>query len=128
MGVLDYLKKVITTDVLMSLRKSRCYTGEISSQEVVGEDKDGNKLTIEDTLIAEDDDCGQSKIEYDDLYNRCRDLMRQNFSDREIDMIITHPFNIIDRNVYARLTRFRKVHNSSEVTEEKGGEYERIKF
>jgi len=117
MGSLDYISRSVTTDILMSLRKSRFYVGEISSNEVLGTDKDGNELTIEDTLQDENDDCGQKDLEYQDVYKRCVDLMQQNFSDREIEQIITHPFKLLDRNVYQRLLKFRNKHSVEEVLE-----------
>ena len=115
MGSLDYISKSVTTDILMSLRKSRFYKGEISSNEVLGKDKEGNELTIEDTLADENDDCGQNNLEYQDIYKRCVILLKKNFSDREIEQILTHPFKLLDRNVYQRLLKFRMRHNSEEV-------------
>lgn len=66
-----YIARCAENEVLMYLRSSKKYSGEISIEEGIGTDKEGNSMTLSDILTADNTDIADTifrKLETKKLY------------------------------------------------------------
>lgn len=69
----------IANEILMVLRSSKKLSGEISMDECIGTDKDGNAMTFADILQSEDADAIEiisEKIEAQKLYKAMQQVLK----------------------------------------------------
>ena len=67
-----YIARCIENEVLMTLRASKKLTQEVSLDDSIGTDKEGNNMTFSDILWADEDDISDiiaMKIDIKKLYN-----------------------------------------------------------
>lgn len=114
MGSLNYISKVIYNTILMNIRSNK-HINDISLNTVISMDKDDNEITLEDLQIDENDDCGQSDLEFRDTYNKTIKALKLTFSNREIEQIVNNNPLYLDRNIYSRLLKWRMKHTSKEI-------------
>ena len=82
----SYIARCIENEVLMALRGTKKLSNEISLDECIGTDKEGNALTFADILPAEGRDIIDDisvKMDIKKLYR----LMKENLKDLEIDIL-----------------------------------------
>lgn len=53
-----YIARCIENEILMSLRAEKKTSGDISMEETIGTDKEGNNMTLSDILPSEEEDIG----------------------------------------------------------------------
>ncbi len=80
-----YASRCIENEILMYLRKNSARSGEISIDEPLNVDWDGNELLLSDVLGSENEDIGKS-IEQDDEKNLLRNLI-SNLPKREKEIM-----------------------------------------
>ncbi len=81
-----YASKCIENEILMSLRQNKKRQNDISLQEGVGVDKEGNEVTLEEKLADE----GKSVEEITDLKMRIERLykaMKEKLTPRELEIV-----------------------------------------
>lgn len=54
-SVASYAARCIENEILMSIRSEKKHTGEVSLEEPIGIDRDGNKITLSDVIPSEAD-------------------------------------------------------------------------
>ncbi|MBE7040914.1 MAG: RNA polymerase sporulation sigma factor SigK [Ruminococcaceae bacterium] len=81
-----YVARCIENEILMSIRSTKKLNQEVSINECLGHDAEGNDITFMDILTAEDEDVAQQA----DLNMDIRKLYRyiDNLTDREKEIII----------------------------------------
>ena len=119
MGNLNYLKKSIYNSVLMVLRKNYIrLNGDsgkvVSLDSVFGSDPDGNDILLSDVIVAEED-VSEERFAYQNFLGCVKDLLKDTFSEREIDQIISYKPACLPTNLYKRLLAWRQRHSQEEV-------------
>ena len=114
MGSLNYIERSIVTDQLLEKRddKNKSFNDVAKSLDSPIPCEDDN-LSLED-VIASDFDMDKD-IEYNELVRDTKKLLSNMFSEREIEMLLNTPTNMLMSNLYRRLLNWRKHHNSKEV-------------
>ncbi len=82
----SYIARCIENEVLMVLRSSRKLQNEISMDECIGTDKEGNNMTFSDILTSDNYDIAETifrKIEIQKLY----DAMKRALNANEINIV-----------------------------------------
>ena len=90
-----YAARCIQNEILMLLRSSKKYQNEVSIDESIGSDKDGNSISLIDILETEDADIFDKvnlKINTNELYEKINDLL----TDRE-KLIILLRYGLTDK-------------------------------
>lgn len=75
-----YIARCIDNEILMTLRSAKKTSGEISLEECIGTDKEGNNMTFSDILPAESDDISDIialKINVKKLYEAMHEVLTQ---------------------------------------------------
>lgn len=73
-----YISRCIENEVLMVLRTSKKSAGDVSLEECIGVDKEGNSMTFSDVLAADTDDISDMialKIDIKKLYNAMEEVL-----------------------------------------------------
>ena len=65
--ITTYCARCIENEILMYFRKNNKYTKDISINEAIGYDKDGNEISIQDILQVENEDFGEDIDLKDDI-------------------------------------------------------------
>lgn len=81
-----YISRCIENEILMSLRKEKKYQGQISLQEPIGFDSDGNEISLIDVLQAENEEICD-RMDRENLIRRVMRAVRTLLSDREREII-----------------------------------------
>lgn len=74
----SYISRCIENEILMHLRSTKRLNNEVSIEESVGSDKDGNTMTLSDTLSADEDDISEIiglKLESNRLYRAMKKVL-----------------------------------------------------
>lgn len=82
----SYIARCIENEVLMMLRSGRKLQNEVSMDECIGTDKEGNNMTFSDILMSDNSDIAETifrKIEVQKLY----DAMKRALNANEINII-----------------------------------------
>ncbi len=82
----SYIARCIENEVLMVLRSSRKLQNEVSMDECIGTDKEGNNMTFSDILMSDNSDVAETifkKIEVQKLY----DAMKRSLNANEMNII-----------------------------------------
>lgn len=77
-----YASRCIENEILMTLRASKKYSQDVSLQDPIGTDRDGNEIVIMDVISAENDNIAEQidlKIQIRKLYEK----MQSSLSERE---------------------------------------------
>lgn len=77
----SYIARCIENEVLMTLRTSKKYQREISIDESIGTDREGNNMTFSDILTADSTDISDmvfEKLESKKLYNAMKKVLSPN--------------------------------------------------
>lgn len=82
-----YASRCIENEILMSIRAERKHKGEISLNEPIGIDRDGNEITISD-ILGSDDDMVTDEVEKRVQGEKLRDDVDRKLSKRERKVII----------------------------------------
>lgn len=118
MGNLGYLQTAIMNSILRHHRfmRNRLVLGHenvVSGDQWVKLSADDDTLvTVFDTIGVEDPYFAEQ--EYLDFEQEVRELMRDKFSDRELDQIFTQRSGYLPMNLYIRLLKWRAKHNIKE--------------
>ena len=81
-----YISRCIENEILMSLRKEKKYQGQVSLQEPIGFDSDGNEISLIDVLQADNEEiCEQ--IDRENLIAKVMRKVRTLLTDREREII-----------------------------------------
>ncbi|NLZ25601.1 MAG: RNA polymerase sporulation sigma factor SigK [Clostridiales bacterium] len=81
-----YASKCIENEILMTLRVNKKHSKNVSLQEPVGIDREGNEMTLIDLLSSEFDSV-INDVESNVLMERLKELTRAVLSDREYEII-----------------------------------------
>ncbi len=81
-----YASRCIDNEILMTLRSNRKHNNNISIQSPIGVDKDGNEITLLETLCNEDYDLTK-KVEDEYVSEKLKEVMQRVLSPREYDII-----------------------------------------
>ncbi len=76
-----YISRCIENEVLMVMRSSKKLQNEISIDENIGTDREGNNMTFSDILTADNIDISEiisGKLEVQKLYNAMKKVLNQN--------------------------------------------------
>ena len=87
-----YLAKCIDNEILMHMRKNKKFQNEVSMNDTIGSDRDGNEISLMDILVDEDGNVYDKvalSSQIDDLYNLINDVLE----DREV-YILTNRFGL----------------------------------
>lgn len=123
MGNLSYVQTAIFNDLKMSHRKEKVYiTGNnenvMSLDAVIEVGKDSDAITLYEIIGIEDS--AHREQDYKDFENDCRELLRTEFSDREITQIFTQKAGYLPMNIYRRLLNWRA--NNKDLLDKLRGE------
>ena len=77
-----YAARCVQNEVLMYLRSSKKIQNEVSIDEPIGHDKEGNSISLIDVLEAEDGDTYE-KVETKIKIAKLQEIMKENLTDRE---------------------------------------------
>lgn len=121
MGNLGYVTRAIYNSVLMNYRynRNRLHNGNpnvISGDQPAYEDSgngDNALCTVWDTIG--EDDPWFAEQDYKQFEADLRKIMRQSFSDREIDQIFMQRAGYLPMGLYRRLLKWRKAHPIEEL-------------
>lgn len=81
-----YISRCIENEILMSLRKEKKYQGQISLQEPIGYDTDGNEVSLIDILQAENEEiCDE--IDKKNMIAKIMDKVKRLLTEREREII-----------------------------------------
>ena len=75
----SYVARCVENEILMVLRSSKKQSGEISMDECIGTDKDGNAMTLGDILPSDEIDASEivfDKIEAQKLYKAMESVLK----------------------------------------------------
>lgn len=89
--------KCIENEILMMLRSNKKFSKNVSLQESVGVDKEGNELTLMD-LLYEKEDGVFSEVELSLLSDKFLKLLKKVLNKREY-IIVVYRYGLRDRNV-----------------------------
>ncbi len=81
-----YISRCIENEILMSLRKEKKYLGQVSLQEPIGYDNDGNEVSLIDVLQAENEEICE-EIDKRNMIRRVMDRVKNLLSEREREII-----------------------------------------
>ena len=81
-----YISRCIENEILMSLRKEKKYQGQVSLQEPIGYDTDGNEVSLIDVLQAENEEICE-RMDRDNMIAKIMRKVRTLLSDREREII-----------------------------------------
>ncbi len=90
-GLATYASRCIENEILMTLRSSKKHRGNLSLNEPVGVDKEGNELTIID-MIADENNVIED-VERDILMERLKEITKNCLDEREY-AIIKHRYGL----------------------------------
>lgn len=85
-GLATYVARCIDNEILMTIRASKKYAGEVSINEPIGVDKEGNNISFVDILGTEDDMVDR-QVELKLQVKRLYDQMKKVLSQREKTII-----------------------------------------
>lgn len=81
-----YVSRCIENEILMSLRKEKKYQGQVSLQEPIGYDTDGNEVSLMDVLPSENEEiCDE--IDKKNLIGTVMSKVKKLLTDREREII-----------------------------------------
>lgn len=81
-----YAARCIENEILMLLRVNKKHTQNLSLNDCLGNDKDGNEIVLEDILPQENNE--MEEIEKQDSYKKMYYYLKQVLSKREYDIIV----------------------------------------
>lgn len=81
-----YAARCIQNEILMLLRSQKKYVNEISFEEKIGSDKDGNDISLID-ILQDTKQNVEDKAETKVLFSKLIKYMENNLTDREIEII-----------------------------------------
>ena len=81
-----YVARCIENEILMTIRSNKKRNSDVSLYEAVGTDKDGNEMSLVDTLYLEDNDVFES-IERDIISSQLYKILKSTLDRREYDVI-----------------------------------------
>lgn len=81
-----YISRCIENEILMSLRKEKKYQGQISLQEPIGYDTDGNEVSLMDILQSENEEICE-EIDKKNAIEKVMGKVKKLLSDREKEII-----------------------------------------
>lgn len=87
-----YLAKCIDNEILMHIRRSKKFQNEVSMNDTIGSDRDGNEITLMDILVDEDGNVYDKvalSSQIDELHNNMKNVL----DEREF-YILTKRFGI----------------------------------
>lgn len=121
MGNLGYIRKSVINNVLMALRfnKNRLNLDNVNvcSLDIsIGSDNEGKEILLSDIIPAEIVETEDS-LEYQNLLGCAKKLLRESFSEREIEQILTQKAGYLPMNLYRRLNSWRSKHSPEELYE-----------
>ena len=87
-----FAARCIENEILMLLRAGKKYKNTLSLSESVGNDKDGNELTLMDLLFVGEEGVFQ-QVENNLLREKLLKLLKENLTERE-DIIICHRYGL----------------------------------
>lgn len=121
MGNLGYIERSVYNSILCRLRLNRKRVNQdsglaVSLDAIISDDNDDESLTLED-MIAYDDSYDEDNITYNETKENCLKLLRESFSDREINIILTTNATVMPRTIYERLRYWRSKHNVEDIYE-----------
>lgn len=76
-----YISRCIENEVLMALRLSKKTAGEVSLDETIGTDKEGNNMTFSDILAGDDEDIADEialRVNIKRLYAEMEEVLTEN--------------------------------------------------
>ncbi len=82
-----YTARCIENEILMLLRANKKHKCNVSLTEVIGEDKDGNELTLIDLLSVEDESV-LDKVEKSIQSGNFNTLLKENLTEREYQILV----------------------------------------
>ena len=100
MGKICYSGVLIGNEILMCLRSSQKRKGDISLQDPIGVDGEGNEITLIDVLGTEED-AVHEQVERRVSLDRIRNLVMQSLRGRE-KMVIQMRYGLLDGRAYAQ--------------------------
>ncbi len=74
----SYISRCIENEILMALRRDKKRSGEVSLDEAIGSDKDGNSLTLSELIPAETEDIADilwARLEEKKLYSAMKSCL-----------------------------------------------------
>ncbi|MBE5746025.1 MAG: sigma-70 family RNA polymerase sigma factor [Clostridiales bacterium] len=102
-----YAARCIENEILMLLRVNKKHNGVYSLEESLGQDKDGNEITLQD-IIGNDVDELSQKVESKILSEELLKILKENLSNREYQIICMR-FGLNGKPAYTQLEVAKKL-------------------
>ena len=83
----SYISRCIENEILMYFRREKKYAGQVSLQEPIGHDDDGNEVSLMDILQAENDDICE-EMDKNNMIRRVMQKVKNLLSQREREIIL----------------------------------------
>ncbi len=83
----SYISRCIENEILMYFRREKKYAGQVSLQEPIGHDDDGNEVSLMDILQAENDDICE-EMDKNNMIRRVIYKVKNLLSQREREIIL----------------------------------------
>lgn len=83
-----YLAKCIDNEILMHIRRNKKFQNEVSINDTIGSDRDGNEITLMDILVDEDGNV-YDKVALSSQIDELRHNMKNELDEREIYILST---------------------------------------
>ncbi len=83
----SYISRCIENEILMYFRREKKYAGQVSLQEPIGHDDDGNEVSLMDVIQAENEDICE-EMDKNNMIRRVLDRVRNLLTRREREIIL----------------------------------------
>ena len=83
----SYISRCIENEILMYFRREKKHAGQVSLQEPIGHDDDGNEVSLMDILQADSDDICE-EMDKNNMIKRILDRVRNLLTQREREIIL----------------------------------------
>lgn len=111
-GFATYTARCIENEILMLLRQSKKYKGEVSLSESIGQDKEGNELTLIDLLSGDPEEVFE-RVDKSIERARLLKFLKENLTKREYTVLVLR-YGLKGERAYAQreVARFLKISRS----------------
>ena len=89
-----YLAKCIENEILMHIRRNKKFQNEVSMNDTIGSDRDGNEITLMDILVDEDGNV-YDKVALSSQIDELHSSMKNALDEREFYILTKRYFKVV---------------------------------
>ena len=82
-----YTARCVENEILMTLRSNKKYANTVLLSDTVGQDKDGNELTLID-LLSDEDDSIIEKVERKIFFDKVMEIVKEELDERQYEIMV----------------------------------------